>query len=99
MSIINQYGDYKSYLKLKPSNVFYNLAVDLLDSGSDNYTLVGIFLHKAIILNNQNQDAKQKLKELVLNNNISVEHCNSLKALAMTELRDCYSDSDLRKKY
>ena len=94
-----QYGDYTMYLKLKESNNLYNLAIRMIEESSTDYLSLTTLFHKVIILNNNNVDAKERLNKMIDDGQITEQACSQQKTTAMNELKQCYSMTDLRKKY
>ena len=105
MTSKEQYCDYKLYLKHRQANSYYNDAVKIKNTQPtvDWVKHCSIALHKSIILNPHNTDSLLILKELLeqnpINPTLTKDLCETYKKNALAELRECYSASDLRKKY
>ena len=92
----NQYSDYKHYLKHKDSTQYLNEAKTLQSNSSTDYALISKNFQKALLLNKNNVDAKQGLKAMIDNVQITAQECLNIKTTARTELLNCYSVTDLK---
>ena len=104
MTSKEQYCDYKLYLKHRQANSYYNDAIKYKNLQSANWVENStVALHKSIILNPYNTDSQILLDSLLKSNvgnpQLTSQLCSTYKQTALADLRNCYSVSDLKKKY